>query len=315
MSSLIARAGSLEPSALALLLAVAGCGGKADRGRRRASSIAEPRTSASARRLGRGPPPDGPATATAADAEPPAPPRDARRRRSRPRAGARSRARSSSTATRPPPKVLVAKGKAAPRTPRSAPRSADQVRAAGRRPGDQGGQERHRLHPQADRGEPRGQDGRAAAAGRLRPEECVFEPHVLGRDDRRDGRRSSRATRSATTSTARLKNNTFNEPIAAGDDAGRSTRLAPSGSPGEVTCDIHPWMKAYWLVLDNPYFAVTDDKGNFEIKNVPAGTQKVVVWQEADAFVTPTSGQDVTIAANGDTTQDFTIPASKVINL
>ena len=35
------------------------------------------------------------------------------------------------------------------------------------------------------------------------------------------------------------------------------------------------------MVLDNPYFAVTDDKGNFEIKNVPAGTQKVVVWQEA----------------------------------
>ena len=35
------------------------------------------------------------------------------------------------------------------------------------------------------------------------------------------------------------------------------------------------------MVLDNPYFAVTDAKGNFEIKNVPAGTQKVVVWQEA----------------------------------
>ncbi len=37
------------------------------------------------------------------------------------------------------------------------------------------------------------------------------------------------------------------------------------------------------MVLDNPYFAVTDDKGYFEIKNVPAGTQKVVVWQEAVA--------------------------------
>ena len=35
------------------------------------------------------------------------------------------------------------------------------------------------------------------------------------------------------------------------------------------------------MVLDIPYFAVTDDKGNFEIKNAPAGTQKVVVWQEA----------------------------------
>ena len=50
-------------------------------------------------------------------------------------------------------------------------------------------------------------------------------------------------------------------------------------------------MKAYWLVLDNPYFAVTDDKGNFEIKNVPAGTQKVVVWQEAARFVTAAVGR------------------------
>ena len=35
------------------------------------------------------------------------------------------------------------------------------------------------------------------------------------------------------------------------------------------------------MVLDHPYFAVTDAKGYFEIKNAPAGTQKVVVWQEA----------------------------------
>ena len=35
------------------------------------------------------------------------------------------------------------------------------------------------------------------------------------------------------------------------------------------------------MVLDNPYITVTDEKGNFEIKNVPAGTQKVVVWQES----------------------------------
>src|SRR5262249_21344089 len=51
--------------------------------------------------------------------------------------------------------------------------------------------------------------------------------------------------------------------------------------PGPVSCSIHPWMQAYWMVLDHPYFAVTDEKGNFEIKDVPAGTQRVVVWQEA----------------------------------
>ena len=64
------------------------------------------------------------------------------------------------------------------------------------------------------------------------------------------------------------------------------------------------------MVLDSPYFAVTDEKGNFEIKNAPAGTQKVVVWQEAvdkNGFVTPPSGEDVVIKANDATVKDFTI--------
>jgi hypothetical protein len=71
-------------------------------------------------------------------------------------------------------------------------------------------------------------------------------------------------------------------------------------------------MLAYWLVLDNPYFAVTDANGNFEIKNVPAGTQKVVVWQEATLFVTPPTGEDVAIKANDTTAKSFTIDPSKV---
>ena len=84
---------------------------------------------------------------------------------------------------------------------------------------------------------------------------------------------------------------------------------SPERSPGLVTCSIHPWMTAYWMVLDHPYFAVTDEKGNFEIKNVPAGTQKVVVWQEAVGPVTPASGEDVNITPNGEITKEFTIDA------
>ena len=40
-------------------------------------------------------------------------------------------------------------------------------------------------------------------------------------------------------------------------------------------------MKAYILPRDNPYFAVTNDKGQFEIKDVPAGENvEFQVWQE-----------------------------------
>jgi len=41
----------------------------------------------------------------------------------------------------------------------------------------------------------------------------------------------------------------------------------------KLACTIHPWMNAYVLVVDNPYYAITDGDGNFEIKGVPAGAE------------------------------------------
>lgn len=51
---------------------------------------------------------------------------------------------------------------------------------------------------------------------------------------------------------------------------------------GEVPllCSVHPEMAAFVIVLQNPYFAVTDKAGNFEIKNVPPGTYQLKVWNE-----------------------------------
>ena len=47
-----------------------------------------------------------------------------------------------------------------------------------------------------------------------------------------------------------------------------------------MTCDAHGWMHGWWVATDTPYFAVTDDKGNFTIKDVPPGNYTVEVWQE-----------------------------------
>ncbi|MGE5254370.1 MAG: carboxypeptidase regulatory-like domain-containing protein [Planctomycetaceae bacterium] len=51
---------------------------------------------------------------------------------------------------------------------------------------------------------------------------------------------------------------------------------------GEVPllCSLHPEMIAYVIVLQNPYFAFTDNSGRFEIKNVPAGSYRLQIWQE-----------------------------------
>jgi len=48
----------------------------------------------------------------------------------------------------------------------------------------------------------------------------------------------------------------------------------------KVTCDAHGWMHGWWYATDTPYFAVTDDKGNYTIKDVPPGSYTIEVWQE-----------------------------------
>ena len=48
-----------------------------------------------------------------------------------------------------------------------------------------------------------------------------------------------------------------------------------------VNCNIHGWMKAYIRVFDHPYYAVTDDDGNFEIKMPPAGKYHIFYWHDS----------------------------------
>jgi plastocyanin len=154
----------------------------------------------------------------------------------------------------------------------------------------------------------------AAAANVLFDQnKCVFDPHVLGilTGSPITLKSSDPVNHNVN---AKLKQAGFNQLLAPQS----STKFTPAGperTPAEVTCDIHPWMKAWWMVLDHPYFAVTDAKGYFEIKNAPAGTQKVVVWQEAvdkNGFVTAPSGDEVVIKANDSVVKDFKVEPSRL---
>ena len=55
--------------------------------------------------------------------------------------------------------------------------------------------------------------------------------------------------------------------------------------PISYSCTIHPWMKGWIASFKHPYFAVTDEKGNFEIKDAPAGKYRLQVWHEGYGFV------------------------------
>jgi plastocyanin len=71
----------------------------------------------------------------------------------------------------------------------------------------------------------------------------------------------------------------------------------------KVTCDAHGWMKGYWFVAGNPYYAVTDDSGHFAIKDVPPGDYTIQVWQEKLG----TSDQKVSVKPGATATVDFAL--------
>jgi plastocyanin len=51
----------------------------------------------------------------------------------------------------------------------------------------------------------------------------------------------------------------------------------------KVLCDAHTHMFGWIVVHDSPYFAVTDEKGNFRIDGIPPGKYRVTMWHEGFA--------------------------------
>jgi plastocyanin len=48
-----------------------------------------------------------------------------------------------------------------------------------------------------------------------------------------------------------------------------------------IDCDLHPWMRAWVVVAEHPFHAVTNDRGEFVLENVPRGTYTLQVWHES----------------------------------
>ncbi|MFQ5776577.1 MAG: carboxypeptidase regulatory-like domain-containing protein [Terriglobia bacterium] len=48
----------------------------------------------------------------------------------------------------------------------------------------------------------------------------------------------------------------------------------------EVRCAEHSWLYAYVVVKENPYFALTNPKGRYQISHVPPGRYMLQAWYE-----------------------------------
>jgi plastocyanin len=73
----------------------------------------------------------------------------------------------------------------------------------------------------------------------------------------------------------------------------------------EVKCDVHGWMSGWIVATPNPYFAVTDNSGNFKLTDVPAGSYTLEIWHEKLGKST----QKVTVKAKEDAKVNFELAA------
>jgi plastocyanin len=71
----------------------------------------------------------------------------------------------------------------------------------------------------------------------------------------------------------------------------------------DVFCSIHADMSCVVLVLENPYFAVSNSKGEFVITNVPAGTYKLKAWHDR----MPPQTRDIAVPETGEVKLDITL--------
>lgn len=118
-------------------------------------------------------------------------------------------------------------------------------------------------------------------------EGCRFEPHVLIVRTNQTVRLKTRDPIPHNVHTFPVKNVPINMLIQP-----RERKRVPIGPfkvgerlPVKISCDIHPWMTAYWVIVDHPYAAVTDKQGRYEIPNLPVGDHEFIIWHETTGFI------------------------------
>ena len=66
-----------------------------------------------------------------------------------------------------------------------------------------------------------------------------------------------------------------------------------------VLCNVHPEMTGFVIVSPTPYFAESDDDGNYQIKDVPDGSYTLTTWHEGAKL------QSKPLTVRGESRADF----------
>ena len=143
---------------------------------------------------------------------------------------------------------------------------------------------------------------------------CFYKPHVQGMVVGQPMRIKNTDGILHNIHSYPLKNDAFNfaQPVA-GEDILTLTSRTKTFSKQEIVpirCDVHGWMGTYVVVRKNPFFAVTDKKGNYTIKGVPPGTYELYAWHEyygnKQRKTRPIRSKPLTVTAGKAVTWDVT---------
>jgi plastocyanin len=124
----------------------------------------------------------------------------------------------------------------------------------------------------------------AAAAAKANPvvltnRGCQFVPHVVFVQTGQDLVIANADAEGHNSNIASLKNPPSNSLIPAGGKA--PVKFAVEEPiPAGVSCNIHPFMKAWVVIRGNPYAAVSNPDGSFELKDLPVGEVELQLWHE-----------------------------------
>jgi Polysaccharide lyase family 4, domain II len=73
-----------------------------------------------------------------------------------------------------------------------------------------------------------------------------------------------------------------------------------------MQCGFHAYMVSWGIAVDNPYYAVTDDRGQFSIADVPPGEYVLVAWHPETG---PSIERRITVPAKGTVAADLEFKA------
>jgi hypothetical protein len=139
-----------------------------------------------------------------------------------------------------------------------------------------------------------------ATAARLDQNGCIYEPHVQGIMTGQDLDISNSDPVNHDVHAECVKNEPWNESQPPRAEH-KIKRFADPEVLFPVTCNVHPWMRAYIGVSPHPFFGVTGDDGSFSLKGVPPGTYTIEAVHETYGRKEGT----VTVAPGGAASIDF----------